>query len=152
MVKRPVTWFVLTNGARVRVLKRRAERPGYDIVEEYQSDEARIPTREIVSDRPGRVQESAYSGHHAVDARHDAHRERKNAFARDLADRLNKAAAEGAFDALVLYAAPRTLAALRVNLEHGTREKIKAEVAKDLTKVPLADLAHHFAEAMRPGG
>ncbi len=152
MAKRPVTWFVLTNGARARVLKRRAEGPGYDIVEEYESAEARVPTRDITSDRPGRVQESAYSGHHAIDARHDAHRERKDAFAREVAGRLNKAAAEEAFDALVLYAAPRTLATLRASLEQGTREKIKAEVAKDLTKVPLADLPDHFADLTKPGG
>ncbi|HEX7966647.1 MAG TPA: host attachment protein [Stellaceae bacterium] len=152
MAKRPVTWFVLTDGSRARFVTRRAEGPGYDIVEEHESAEARVPTREIMSDRPGRVQESTYSGRHAVDVRHDAHRERKASFAREVANRLNKAAAEGAFDALVLYAAPRTLAILRATLEQGARERIKAEVAKDLTKVPLADLPRHFDELTKPGG
>lgn len=152
MAKRPVTWLVLTDGSRARILRRRDEGPGYDVIEEFESADARVPTREIMSDRPGRVQESAYTGRHAVDARHDAHRERKEAFARELATRLNEAAADDAFDALVLYAAPRTLATLRAALEDVARGKIKAEIAKDLTKVPLADLPRHFAELQRPAG
>lgn len=150
MVNRPVTWFVLTDGSRARILKRRAEGTGYEVVEEFESPDARVPSREIMSDRPGRVQESAYTGRHAVDARHDAHRERKDAFARELAHRLNRAAADDVFHALVLYAAPRTLAMLRSTLGEVARDKIKAEVAKDLTKVPIADLPHHFAELTKP--
>lgn len=150
MAKRPVTWFVLTDGSRARFVTRDAEEPGYHIVAEYDSAAARVPTREIMSDRPGRVQESGSSGHHAVDARHDAHRERKDSFARDVADHLNKAAAAGAVDALVLYAPPRTLAVLRTALDGAARGKVKAEVDKDLTKAPLADLPRHFAELTKP--
>jgi protein required for attachment to host cells len=152
MAKRPVTWFVLTDGSRARILKHRAEGPGYEVLEEFESPDARVPSREIMSDRPGRVQESAYTGHHAVDARHDAHRERKDAFARQLAHRLNEAATDSLFHALILYAAPRTLAILRETLEDAARDKIKAEVPKDLTKVPLADLPRHVAELTKPGG
>ena len=152
MAKRPVTWFVVTDGSRARILKRRAEGPGYEVVEEFEAPDARVPTREIMSDRPGRVQESGYTGHHAVEARHDAHRERKDAFARELANRLNMAATDRTFDALILYAAPRTLAVLRGTLEDVARDKIKAEIAKDLTKVPLADLPSYFAELTKPAG
>lgn len=150
MAKRWVTWFVLTDGSRTRILERRAEGPGYEVVEEFESADARVPSREIMSDRPGRVQESAYTAHHAVDARHDAHRQRKDAFARELAHRLNRAATDDLFQALILYAAPRTLAILREKLEDAARGKIKAEVPKDLTKVPLADLPSHFAELTKP--
>ena len=146
MVKRPVTWFVLTDGSRARILRRRAEEPGYEVVEELESPDSRVPSREITSDRPGRVQESAYPGRHAIVARRDAHRDRKEAFARELGDRLNKAATDDVFHALILYAAPRTLAILRETLGDAARDKIKAEVPKDLTKVPLADLPRHFAQ------
>jgi protein required for attachment to host cells len=102
MPKRRVTWFVLADGSRARVLTRRQKEPGIEVVEEHDDPAARLPTREIGSDRPGRVQESANSAHHAVEAHHDAHRERKTAFARQLADRLNAASAAGTFDGLVL--------------------------------------------------
>lgn len=150
MIRRPVSWFVLTDGSRARIVKRRAEGPGYEVVEELESPDARVPSREIMSDRPGRVQESAYTGHHAVEVRHNAHRERKDAFARELAHRLNKAARDHLFDTLVLYAAPRSLAVLRESLADVARDKIKAEIPKDLTKVPVADLPRHFAELTKP--
>jgi len=148
MPKRRVTWFVLADGSRARFLTRRPEDPGFEIVEEHDAPEARMPTREIVSDHPGSVQESASPARHGVGARHDAHRDRKDAFARLLADRLNAASAAGTFDALVIYAAPRSLAALRDALDDATRRKIKAEFAKDLTKVPLAELPRRLEEAV----
>ena len=147
MPKRRVTWFVLADGSRARFLTRRHDEPGFEITEEHDAPEARMPTREIVSDRGGRVQESANPAHHGVEARHDAHRDRKTAFARLLADRLNAASAAGTFDALVLYAAPRSLATLREALDDATRRKIKAEFPKDLTKVPLVELPRHLGEA-----
>jgi protein required for attachment to host cells len=146
MSKRRVTWFVLADGSRARFLTRRQEESGFEIAEEHDAPEARVPTRDIVSDRGGRIQESANSAHHGIEAHHDPHRERKTAFARLLADRLNAASAAGTFDALVLYAAPRSLATLREALDDATRRKIKAEFPKDLTKIPLADLPRHLDE------
>lgn len=146
MPKRRVTWFVLADGSRARFVTRRADGPGYEVVAEYAAPEAQLPTRDLISDRPGRQQESATSAHHGVEPRSDAHRERKAAFAQQIAERLNEAAAQGAFDELVLYAAPRALADLRGALGDGTRAKLKAEFAKDLTKIPLAELPRHFTE------
>lgn len=145
MTKRRITWYVLADGSRARFVTRRAEGAGYEVAAQYDSPEAHVPTREIVSDRPGRVRESANASHHGVEPHHDAHRERKAAFAQQIADRLNAAAAEGAFDELVLYAAPRALAEIRSGLDERTRGKIKGEFAKDLTKIPLAELGDHFA-------
>lgn len=146
MPKRRITWFVLADGSRARFVTRRPEAPGYDIVAEYELPEAHVPTHDIISDRPGRQQESATTARHGVEPRSDPHRERKAAFIDQIASRLNAACADGAFDELVLYAAPRALAELRGALDDGTRAKVKAEVAKDLTKTPLAELPRHFAE------
>jgi protein required for attachment to host cells len=146
MTRRRVTWFVVADGSRARFVARRGEEPSYAIAAEYASPEAHVPTREIMSDRPGRVQESANMAHHAIEPHQDAHRQRKAAFAQQIARHLNAASAEGAFDALVLYAAPRSLAALRAALDDTSRGKVKTEFAKDLTKVPLPELTRHFAE------
>jgi len=146
MAKRRVTWLVLADGSRARFVTRRPEGPGYEIAAEYESPEAHVPTHEIMSDRPGRVQESANRAHHGVEPRQDAHRARLESFAQQVASHLNAASAKGAFDELVLYAAPRALATLRSALDDTTRAKVKAEFAKDLTKVPLAELPHHFGD------
>lgn len=146
MTRHDATWFVLADGSRARVLTPHEEESGYRLVAEYEAAEARIPSRDIMSDRPGRAQESAYTGRHAIEPRQDAHRARKDAFAGEVAAELNQANAKGAFSALVLYAAPQTLAALRAALDEATRAKVKAEFPKDLTKVPLSELPRHLAE------
>ena len=147
MPKRRVTWFVLADGSRARFVTRRSEGGGYELAAEYESPDAHVPTHDLVSDRPGRVQESAYRAHHGVEPRQVAHRARKDAFAQQVASHLNAASAKGAFDTLVLYAAPRSLAALRAALDEATRGKVKAEFPKDLTKIPLAELPRHLGEA-----
>lgn len=146
MTKRRITWFVLADGSRARFMTRRPEDPGYTIVEEHESPEAHLPSREIVSDRPGRVRESANAAHHGIEPRQDPHRAEKDAFVHQVASRLTAASAKGAFDELVLYVAPRSLATLKAALDDATRGKIKTEFPKDLTKIPLAELPRHFAE------
>jgi protein required for attachment to host cells len=147
MTRHHVTWFVLADGAHARVLTPRDAESGYELVAEYHAAEARVPSREITSDRPGRVHESAYTGRHAIEPRQDAHRARKDAFAGEVAAELNQANARAAFNTLVLYAAPQTLAVLRASLDEATRAKVKAEFPKDLTKVPISELPRHFAES-----
>ncbi len=144
MTKHPVTWFILADGGRARFLKRRSEGPGYDIIEEIAAEEANLPSHDLGSDRPGRTHESSGSAHHAIEPRQDPHRARKASFTHHVADRLNEASERGAFDALMVYAAPRSLAELRTALSPATQKKVKAEVPKDLTKLPLAELAEHF--------
>jgi len=139
-----VTWFVLTDGSRARFLAGGPETPAYRLVGQYESKEARLPSRELVSTPPTRVQESAYSGRHSVEPRRDPHVALKAAFARDIAAQLKAAGERRDYTALVLYADPRSLAVLRKVLDAATRSRVKAEIPKDLTKVPLAELAQHF--------
>jgi protein required for attachment to host cells len=144
MGKRRVTWFVVADGSRARFLTRREDRTGYEIVAEYESPEARSPARDLGSDYPGRTQESATSGRHAIEPREDLHQARKASFVRDVASHLNNANARENFDALILFAAPRSLAQLRNALNDPTQKKIKAEFPKDLTNTPMIELPRHF--------
>jgi protein required for attachment to host cells len=146
MAKRKVTWFVLADGSRARFLTKRPETAGYDIVAEYESAEAHVPSHEIGSDRPGRSRESAASARHSITPREDIHRARKASFARDIAAHLNEAGRRGLFDTLVIYAAPRALGELRTALNAEAQKRIKAEIPKDLTRLPLAELPLHFQE------
>ena len=51
---------------------------------------------------------------------------------------------EGAFERLVIAAAPAALGDLRPALSDGVRETIMAELPKDLTNIPMARLTEHF--------
>jgi protein required for attachment to host cells len=132
--------------AAARIVVQREDGKGFDIVSDTASDDAHAPTRDTWSDRPGKTQESGYSGHHSIEPRHDPHDERKAAFVHGLAGRLNQAAAEKRCDSLVVFAPPHCLGELRGALDHAARRKIKATAPKDLTKLPLGELPRHREE------
>ncbi len=143
------TWILIADGARARILLN--EGPGTGLKPatdtEYQADHR--PTREIGSDRPGRVHESADTMGHAYAPRVDGHEFAKHLFAREMARLLDAAAARHEFDALVLVAPPKTLGELRASLGKGSRAKVSAELGKDLVNVPLHDLPSRLAEILR---
>jgi protein required for attachment to host cells len=144
MAKRRVTWIVMADGSRARIVKPREEGSGFDVLSDLASSEAHIPSRDLVSDRPGHSQESSNPAHHAVEPRHDPHAQVKSAFLRSVAERLNEAGGKKAFDSLILFAPPRCLGELREALDEKTLGKIKATAPKDLTKLPLAELPEHL--------
>jgi protein required for attachment to host cells len=144
MPRQRTTWIVIADGSRARIVKARAEAPGFEVISDIAAEEPRLPAREIMTDKPGRAQESAYPGRHALEPRTDPHQERKALFIRGVAEHLNRAAVEQLFDDLIVFAPPRALGELRQALDDGVRAKIKAEAPKDLTKLPIAELPQHL--------
>ena len=106
------------------------------------------PTREIGSERPGRVHDRMGAARHALAPRVDWHEFEKTAFAGDVAAVLNRAAKSKAFDRLVLVAPPKTLGALRAALDKQTAELVTGHLGKDLTNHPLSELPLHLVEAL----
>lgn len=60
--------------------------------------------------------------------------------AQQIADRINTADAEGAFQCLVLVALPKTLAEIKEGLHPTTKAKLVDELAKDLTHMAEGEL------------
>ncbi len=146
-MKKIVTWILVGDGKRARILSNDGPGKGLRPRDGEFSTELH-PNREIVSDKPGRVQESATSARHAVTPRIDWHRFEKTKFARSMAKLLDEAAVKGSFDRLVLVAPPRTLGDLRAALGPHARERITAEIDKDLTHESLDRLAAHLGSML----
>jgi protein required for attachment to host cells len=144
-MKKQMTWVVVADGARARVLKT-TDCISYDLVREQSSPDALLPTRELVSDKPGRVHESAASARHAVQSRSDPQKRAKEKFLRTLAAGLDEAHRLREFDSLVLVAPPSALGTLRKVLSNSTKTRLRAELTSDLTKVPTHDLAKHLGK------
>jgi len=104
MPKHKVSWIVIADGSRARIVTRRHESPGFDVVAEMQSPESHVPSHLIASERPGRTQESGYSGRHAIEPRVDPHQERLTAFIQSVATYLNEQAAGAAVDDIISFA------------------------------------------------
>ena len=74
----------------------------------------------------------------------------KEKFAHAVAAHLNAAAAEDAFDEMVIVAPPHTLTAIRRELDTATDAKIAGTLRKDLVKTPDDALWPHVRDWVRP--
>ena len=147
--KKLTTWVVLADGARARILENTGPGTGLVELEEWESAEARKPTRELGTERPGRGHESATEGRHAIAPHGDWHEMEKVNFANDLARYLKRHGDAGKFDQLVLAAPPRTLGELRKSIDAATAGRLKTEINKDLTNIPMAEIGSHLGEAVQ---
>src|SRR5690606_33326050 len=128
LMKKTVTWVLIADGHRARVLQNDGPGKGFfpPLKQEYIGSAA--PTREIVSDRQGRTFDSKGQGRHAMEPQTDPHRYEKLRFAKQLSEELEAYQKKGAFDRLVIVAAPQTLGDLRNELSAGVKAMIVAEV------------------------
>ncbi len=69
-------------------------------------------------------------------------------FARNIVRALGLAHEDKSFDRLILVAGPHMLGLLRKAMSDSLNEVVVAELAKDLTDVPLKDLERHLGEAI----
>ncbi|MBN4016411.1 host attachment protein [Rhodospirillaceae bacterium AH-315-P19] len=151
MPKKPEkTWVLVADGARARIFFQGDV--GMDLIPVLaeKDDQSRRPTRDIGTDKPGRIQERIADGsRHAMAPRVDWHEFEKELFAKKMAEILNQAAQKETFDRLVLVAPSKTLGALRKALGKTAREKTTAEINKDLTQVPIHELPAHLETALK---
>jgi protein required for attachment to host cells len=134
--KSPKRWYVVADAGRATAYLRRTEGGGYDRAAHWTS-ELILPEdqRPQYADRPGRLFDSLGGQRHAAETTSPAELA-KQAFGRMLAQALNKGRADGAFDQLVIYAAPKLLHDLRTHVDKGTADTIVHSQAKNITKLP----------------
>ena len=142
------TWILIADGARARIVLNEGPGSGVTAVEGGLFEQDLKPTREIMADRAGRTFDSAGTGRHAMEQPTDPVRQEKRHFAHHLADHLADAVAKNAFDRLVVVAAPSALGDLRAAMSDKVRDRIHAELPKDLTKVPNDKLASHLEDVI----
>mgnify|MGYP003705265367 FL=1 len=111
LMKKTVTWVVVADGARAHIARQPSTgQPLESVAGEDFVNPSHGRTRDIGTDKPGRVMDSTHGGHrHAVE-QIDWHRFEKKKFAKSIAEHLEQAAEAKAFDRLVLVA-PTALAA-----------------------------------------
>lgn len=143
-----VTWILVADGARAHIVAHQGPGKGLEAVLSLENANSRTATRDLGADRPGRVHESADSARHSMAPRVDWHSYEKHLFAKSMAKRLDQAALEKKFDRLILVAPPHTLGELRAALHKQTREKVSAELNKDLTNMSVQDLSAPLSEIL----
>jgi protein required for attachment to host cells len=148
-MKKTVTYILVADGARARLYANHGVGKGLQPVSgaTHKAD-LHHHDRDILADKPGRAFNSVGSGRSAMEPQTDWHRFEKHKFAREMAKVLDAAAANKAFDRLILIAPPATLGDLRTELGDQTRKLVSAELAKDLTRHAEQELPQHLADVL----
>lgn len=149
-MKPTVTWVLVADGKRGQLYRNDGPEHGLERVPDgsFESDLPPTHAGAAISERPGRVQESASSSRHGVEPRVDLRRALKTAFAATLAEKLDAALARGACQRLVLVAPPRILGDLREHLSPRGRAAVAGEINKDLTHLGLSALAERIGKVL----
>lgn len=143
------TWIVIADGDQAKIFVHDGPGKGLRAVKDLSLEQERLQAREIMADKPGRAAAGTAPGARAAMEYHsDPVDVRERRFVERLADVLDKKHAEGAFERLVIAAAPAALGDLRPALTDEVRNTILAELPKDLTNIPVPRLAEHFEDLL----
>lgn len=145
MAKRRTVWIVVADGEHARFVAPAPKR-AFHTQRILDSPSAHRKSSDLGTDRPPRSMESATGIRHAITPKHDLHELEKEKFAHRVADEINRASAQGAFDQVVLVAPTRTLKGIRDKLDTKTAAKLTGTMKKDLIKVPDHELAPHLGK------
>ncbi len=143
-MKKTVTWILIADGTQARVLEHGGPGKGLVTIKGLDWSIPPLQTQDINADRPGRSHSSVGSGRSAMEPRTDPAAHREAEFVRSVAGVLEEKAKAGAFDRLVIAAAPIALGNLRKVLSEHVRKVVVAELDKDLTNVPTPQLDKHL--------
>ncbi len=139
-MKGKVTWVLVADGGQAKVFENLGPGKGLRPVAGLSFEDEHLQAREIASDRPGRSFSSVGHGRSAMEPASDPVAMRERRFVERLADLLADRLAAGAFDRLIIAAAPTALGDLRPALGKPLRDVILLELPKDLTKLTTRDL------------
>jgi len=146
-MKKIVTWILIADGARARILRSDGRgSPLIPVVDEIEGENRK--TGDIGAERPGRAYDPSGPGRHAMEPRADWHELEKHQFAKELAAHLNKSAQEKAFGRLALIAPAKVLGDLRAGLDKHASGMVVAELSKDLTGISDRELPAHLEKIL----
>lgn len=151
--RRKRTLIVVADGARARFFSptEDAARLRHAKQTDMISAESRLRPRDLKSDKPGRGFSNAGDGRRgAFEPPHDYHKLEKHRFSAELARVLEEACDRHEYDQLVLVAPHRSLGELRKLLPEKVQERVRREVAKDLTNQTAVQLWRRLAPIIRP--
>ncbi|QRM32137.1 host attachment protein [Microvirga sp. VF16] len=100
-----------------------------------------LPTRLQGTDKQG---QAAMLGQRSAIEQTDWHDLAERKFAGEVAEAVNAACLNGGVKHIIVAAPPRTLAELRTRFSDAAKQRIMAEVNKDLTKHPVYEIEQHL--------
>ena len=139
-MKKAVTWILIADGARARLVVNANTNDGYKQVIDTDFIADNRPSHDMGTERPGRTHNSTGSVRHAMQPPVDPHREEKRHLAQRVNMFLEEQLQQKAFERLIVIAAPKTLGDLRGSFSNPLQAMVVEEIDKDLTMFSLNEL------------
>jgi protein required for attachment to host cells len=137
-------WVVVCDGAKALVFENAGDEefPNLKTREVYEQE---VPmTSEQGADAPGRAINSVGAQRSAVQQT-DWHELQESRFLRRLVSRLEAAVEARATASIIMVAPPRALGIIRQLYSSNLRAALRAEIDKDLVKLPVHEIERHLA-------
>jgi protein required for attachment to host cells len=131
------------DGRRILVVRNEGTRfkPVFRI--EFAFEREDHPSRDLGTDRPGRLDAMPGGPRSAVEQT-DFHERAEEDFLRKAADALDEALDAGTIRSLVVAAPPRALGILRRRFSADLKRAIRAEIDADIAHMPITELQTYF--------
>jgi|LauGreDrversion4_2_1035121.scaffolds.fasta_scaffold219630_2 protein required for attachment to host cells len=144
------TWILLANATHARLCVRDPADGRIQQVAQYEHPRSRLKAQALAPDRPGHVEktEGSQRSGTALTPRADPRRKEHEAFARELADVLDRGVLEKRCDSLVLMASNPFLGELKAQLGDPARHLVRATVPSDFTQLDAPHLARRLSEVL----
>lgn len=142
------TWIVVADSARARIFKRDGRWQQLDEFQDLAHPESRLHNGDLRTGGRGEQQESTRQSSHASDWGNSPAETEAIRFAQEVARALRQGRKEGAYEKLVLVAAPAFLGRLRDKLDPATAHCVVQELDKNWARQPTGKiqslLERHF--------
>jgi protein required for attachment to host cells len=137
-------WILVCDGAKALMLRNEGDDEMVNLKVAEAFEEPHPPSRDIGTDRPGRVQESATTGRSAMEET-DWHQKAEAEFLADIAKQLDELVRKADIRHLIVVAPPKALGVLRDKFSKQVQAVIQAEIDKDLVNLPPYEIEKHLA-------
>lgn len=107
------------------------------------SEHADRPSHELGTDVPGRTFSGSAGRHSAIQPK-DLQRLSEESFLNNVAVNLDRRVKSGEIGSLILVASTRALGAMRQSLSASVRRVIRAEIERDLVRMPIYEIERHI--------
>jgi protein required for attachment to host cells len=137
-------WVLVCDGTKALVLENAGDEkfPNLKTKEVFEQEDPR--THEQGTDAPGRSINSVDARRSAMEQT-DWHLQAEQRFLQRIAGHLDAAVNSGEAKSLIIVAPPRALGVLRQAYSHNLRAALRAEIDKDLVRLPVYQIEKHLA-------
>lgn len=130
------SWVLVADGKKAIFLRNDLNTRDYDLRVVWHQETENPPSIAQCSDRAGRAN-SVPGMRRAALQDTDWHQLSEDNYVKEIAEILDRAAHDGAFDEIVIVAPPKALGDLRVEINPNAVKKVIAEIPKTLTNHPI---------------